>query len=54
MTDKEFLNWLANRLVLHYGENENVDLVLRLKEIANRYDTYDNGNRVQQAWRHPN
>ncbi len=35
MSDKEFLLWLASRLVNVYGEYEQTDFVLRLKEIAN-------------------
>jgi len=34
MSDKEFLNWIADRLVRH-GDNENVDFVHRLRYIAN-------------------
>jgi hypothetical protein len=32
--DKEFLNWLADRLVHKYGESENVDFVLHLRSLA--------------------
>ena len=35
MSDKEFLLWLAARLVNVYGESELTDFVLKLKEIAN-------------------
>ena len=34
MNDKEFLNWVADRLVHVYGESENVDFVLKLRQIA--------------------
>ena len=34
MTDKEFLNWLVDRLVHVYGESPNVDFVHKLKAIA--------------------
>jgi hypothetical protein len=35
MSDKDFLLWLAARLVNVYGESELTDFVLKLKEIAN-------------------
>jgi hypothetical protein len=35
MSDKEFLLWLAARLVNVYGEHELTDFVIKLKEIAN-------------------
>lgn len=34
MTDSEFLNWLADRLVHVYGESENVDFVLKVRRLA--------------------
>lgn len=34
MSDGEFLRWLVDRLVLVYGESENVDFVHRLRKIA--------------------
>jgi hypothetical protein len=34
MTDKEALNWVADRIVNVYKESENVDFVLRLRKIA--------------------
>jgi hypothetical protein len=34
MSDKEFLNWLADRLVNVYGESEYVDFVHKLRNIA--------------------
>jgi hypothetical protein len=34
---KEFLHWIADRLVLH-GDAENVDFVISLRERANRLD----------------
>ena len=34
MNASEFLYWLAKRLVHVYGENENTDFVLKLKEVA--------------------
>ena len=32
--DREFLEWIANRLVEVYGESPNVDFVLKLRQIA--------------------
>lgn len=34
MSDYDFLTWMIARLVNVYGESENVDFVLRLKEIT--------------------
>lgn len=34
MKDDDFLNWVADRLVHVYGESENVDFVLKLRQIA--------------------
>lgn len=34
MTDSEFLEWIAARLVNVYHESENVDFVLKLRKIA--------------------
>lgn len=34
MKDKEFLEWLANRLVEVYGEASGTDFVLKLRAIA--------------------
>jgi len=31
-----FLTWLSSRIVNIYGESENVDFVLRLREITER------------------
>lgn len=36
MLDKNFLEWLANRLVDVYGESPNVDIVHKLRAIAER------------------
>jgi len=36
--DGRHLNWIADRLVNVYGESENVDFVLRLREIANKLE----------------
>lgn len=34
MSDKDFLNWVGDRLVHVYGESENVDFVRRLRKIS--------------------
>jgi len=34
MKDREFLQWLARRLITVYGESENVDFVHKLKSVA--------------------
>ena len=34
MKDREFLYWIRDRLVNHYGESPNVDFVQRLTAIA--------------------
>jgi hypothetical protein len=34
MSNKEFLNWIADRLVHVYGESPNVDFVHKLRAIA--------------------
>lgn len=36
MTDREFLNWIADRLVHQNEDEENVDFILRLRDMANR------------------
>ena len=36
MKDKEFLDWLADRLVYVYKESPNVDFVQKLKAIAKK------------------
>ena len=33
MTDSEHLQWLHDRIVNVYGENENVDFLIRFREI---------------------
>lgn len=38
MKDKEFLEWLANRLVHVYGESAYVDFVHKLRAIAANTD----------------
>lgn len=34
MTDKQFLNWVADRFVFVYGESQNVDYVRKLRAMA--------------------
>jgi hypothetical protein len=41
MKDWKFLEWLAARLVNVYGESENVDFVLKLREIVERLKRED-------------
>lgn len=36
MDDKNFLNWLADRLVNLYAERESTDFVIRLRKIASQ------------------
>ncbi len=33
-TDREFLHWVADRLVLIHGESPNVDFVLKLRKMG--------------------
>ena len=39
MTDKEYLQWIHDRIVNVYGENENVDFLFRMKEIIETFNT---------------
>lgn len=41
MNDSDFLNWIANRIVGIYGEDERVDFVHKLRRMANS-DVYKN------------
>ena len=38
MTDQQFLNWIADRLVNVYGEPESIDFIIRLREIASQQE----------------
>ena len=38
MKDKDFLHWLADRVVYVYKESENVDFVQKLRNIADGVD----------------
>jgi hypothetical protein len=50
MTDKQFLHWIADRLVHVYSEPENIDFVLKLRAIADeageRYTPFSGSNIV--------
>lgn len=35
-SDKEHLQWLHNRMVEVYGESENVDFLIRMRDIINK------------------
>ena len=35
MNDREFLEWIRNRLIDIHGENPNFDYMLRLKDVIN-------------------
>jgi hypothetical protein len=39
MTDKDFLQWIHNRLIYVYRENENVDFLHRLRKIISEQET---------------
>lgn len=41
MIDSEFLDWIANRIVNVYGENEHIDFVQKLRRMTES-DTYKN------------
>jgi hypothetical protein len=38
MNDKEFLNWIIDRLINVYNENPNVDFIHRLRKIADKLE----------------
>jgi hypothetical protein len=38
MSDKQFLNWLIERLIYVYNESPNVDFIHRLRKIAENAD----------------
>jgi hypothetical protein len=52
MSDREFLYWLAERLVNVYGESPNVDFIQRLRTIAYGYDSKFADITVGQVLRH--
>lgn len=38
-TDKEHLQWIHDRIVEVYGESENVDFLIRMRQIIDKQDT---------------
>jgi uncharacterized membrane protein len=41
-TDKDHLQWIHDRIVNVYGENENVDFLIKMREIISNVNVYDN------------
>jgi hypothetical protein len=39
MNDKEHLKWIHDRIVNVYGESENVDFLIRMREIIQNFNT---------------
>jgi hypothetical protein len=39
MTDKEHLQWIHDRIVNVYEENENVDFLIKMREIIENFNT---------------
>ena len=39
MTNKEHLQWIHDRIVNVYGESENVDFLIRMREIIKTFNT---------------
>ena len=37
MNDKEHLQWIHDRIVNVYGENENVDFLIKMREIIDNF-----------------
>lgn len=46
-SDAIFLRWVADRFVHTYRESQNVDFVLKLKEIATRLEGKPQSNRAR-------
>jgi hypothetical protein len=46
LSEKSFLNWIADRLVNVYGESENVDFINRLREIGDDYEKLQYENMI--------
>jgi hypothetical protein len=42
MTDKEHLLWIHDRIVNVYGESENTDFLIKMREIINNLNTKEN------------
>lgn len=40
--DKSHLQWIHDRIVNVYGENENVDFLIKMREIISNVNIYDN------------
>lgn len=38
MNDKQFLNWIIDRLINAYNESPNVDFIHRLRKIADKLE----------------
>lgn len=38
MNDKEFLNWIINRLTNLFGDDPNADFIHRLRNISNKLE----------------
>ena len=50
MTDKEFLSWVADRLVHVYGESQSVDFVHKLRKISQRTWVGLTDEEIQSEW----
>lgn len=44
MTDKEFLNWIIDRLTNVFGDNPNSDFIHRLRSIGNKIEFLEKHN----------
>lgn len=40
MNDKDFLGWIADRLIHMYGESPNTDFIIRLRKMAGQKTYY--------------
>jgi len=47
MTDAEFIRWIRDRIVHHYGESPGTDFVLKLGEVATKLELMENKMEVQ-------
>lgn len=48
-TDKEHLQWIHNRIVEVYGESENVDFLIRMRQIIDKQDAELNLHSVRRS-----
>ncbi len=48
-TDKEHLQWIHDRIVEVYGENENIDFLHRMRNIIDKQDTELNLHGVSKS-----